>query len=83
MNYIKDIARLLEENYTSVPENAAALEDLVEMRTALVELQKRGTPNIPAGMPNGMSGINDAIKEINQGIRELMIKDTDGRQWGG
>jgi hypothetical protein len=81
MNYIKDIARLLEENYTSVPENAAAFEDLIERRKALIELQKIKTPNVPAGMPNGASGINAAIKEINDSIRDLMNKDSQGYRW--
>lgn len=82
MNYIKDIARLLEESYTRVPENAAAFEDLIKMRSALIELQKMKTPNIPAGMPNGASGINAAIEEINEGIRDLMNKDSQGYRWG-
>lgn len=82
MNYIKDIAKLLEESYTRVPENAAALDDLVNMRKALYDLQAQGTPNVPGGMPNGSKGINQAIEEINQGIRELIIKDTQGYKWG-
>lgn len=82
MSYIKDIARLLEESYTRVPENAAALDDLVNMRKSLYGLQAQGTPNVPAGMPNGFEGINQAIEEVNQAIRELMIKDTQGYKWG-
>lgn len=82
MNYIKDIARLLEESYTRVPENAAALDDLVNMRKTLYDLQAQGTPNIPAGMPNGMTHINSAIDEINDAISDLMTKDTKGYRWG-
>jgi hypothetical protein len=82
MGYIEDINKLMQESYTRVPENAAALEDLVNMRNKLQEILQQGTPNVPAGMPNGKSGINAALKEVNQGIRELMIKDTDGYRWG-
>ena len=82
MNYIHDIAKIMEESYTRVLENAAALEDLVNMRKTLNDILQQGTPNVPAGMPNGMGHVYEAIKEINLGIRELMNKDTEGYRWG-
>lgn len=82
MDYIKDIGDLMRESYTRVPENSAALEDLINMREKIMALMNEGTPNVPAGMPNGMSGLNAAYKEVNIGIRELINKDTEGYKWG-
>lgn len=72
----------MSESYTRVPENSAALEDLIKMRQKISELMSEGTPNVPAGMPNGMAGLHAAYKEVNNGIRELINKDTEGYRWG-
>ena len=82
MDYIQDIGKLMSESYTRVPENNAALQDLINMREKIMVLMNEGTPNVPAGMPNGISGLNAAYKEVNIGIRELINKDTEGYKWG-
>lgn len=81
MGYIEDINKLMVESYTRVPENAKALEDLINMRKSIVELMQAGTPNVSAGLPNGMTGLAAAYKEVNEGIRALMNKDLDGHRW--
>ena len=76
----------ISESYTGrfdtrVPENAPALEDLINRRKAINALIQTNTPNIPAGVSNGSQGLNAAYKEVSDSIEALMAKDTQGYEF--
>lgn len=68
-----------------IPENAAALRDLVAKRQALLSLRDTlPCENVPAGSKDGQGFIHQAIEELSASIASLVTCDlTEGKRWSG